>query len=175
MYFIWEGAEKVFPLRRIWEGFYWCRTYTPFEKELRRYFHLRRLNIFQHFDLRRHWEGFLFEKDLRSMELLQSSWDGFEKVRWIWEGNVPSQILCISHIKIKTTFRWQQDPIVDTSRFDQYVILTKFRKSEVAFFVNSVKWKTKIFTGVSAVIGVENRVIYYRVLSICRVVVWSVV
>ena len=91
MYFIWEGAEKVFPLRRIWEGFYWCRTYTPFEKELRRYFHLRRLNIFQHFDLRRHWEGFLFEKDLRSMELLQSSWDGFEKVRWIWEGNVPSQ------------------------------------------------------------------------------------
>ena len=90
MYFIWEGAEKVFPLRRIWEGFYWCRTYTPFEKELRRYFHLRRLNIFQHFDLRRHWEGFPFEKDLRSMELLQSSWDGFEKVRWIWEGNVPS-------------------------------------------------------------------------------------
>ena len=87
---IWEGVEKVFPLRRIWEGFYWCRTYTPFEKELRRHFHLRRLNIFQHLDLRRHWEGFLFEKELRSMELLQSSWDGFEKVRWIWEGNVPS-------------------------------------------------------------------------------------
>ena len=84
-------------------------------------------------------------------------------------------ILCISHIKITTTFRWQQDPIVDTSRFDQYVILTKFRKSQVAFSVNSVKWKTKIFTGVSAVIGVENRVIYYRVLSICRVVAWSVV
>ena len=82
----------------------WCRTCTPFEKELRRhfyweefekelrrYFHLRRLNTFQHFDLRRHWEGFPFEKDLRSMELLQSSWDGFEKVRWIWEGNVPSR------------------------------------------------------------------------------------
>ena len=70
----------------------------------------------------------------------------------------------ISYIKIKATFRWQQDPIVDTSRFDQYVILTKFRKSEVAFSVIIVKWKTKIFTGVSAVIGVENRVIYYRVL-----------
>ena len=101
MYFIWEGAEKVFPLRRIWEGFYWCRTYTPFEKELRRYFHLRRLNIFQHFDLRRHWEGFLFEKDLRSMELLQSSWDGFEKVRWIWEGNVPSLFF---HLKVYSMY-----------------------------------------------------------------------
>ena len=99
MYFIWEGAEKVFPLRRIWEGFFWCRTYTPFEKELRRYFHLRRLNIFQHFDLRRHWEGFLFEKDLRSMELLQSSGDGFEKVRWIWEGNVPSQKYIHKHLQ----------------------------------------------------------------------------
>ena len=73
----------------------WCRTCTSFEKELRRYFHLRRLNIFQHFDLRRHWEGFLFEKDLKSMELLQSSWDGFEKVRWIWEGNVPSLLFTL--------------------------------------------------------------------------------
>ena len=103
---IYDGFEKVFLLRRIWEGFYWCRTYTPFKKELRRYFHweesekvstdvhrtntpfkkelrryfhLRRLNIFQHSDLRRHWEGFPSEKDLRSMEILQNSWDGFEK------------------------------------------------------------------------------------------------
>ena len=101
---IWEGAEKVFPLRRIWEGFYWCRTYTPFEKELRRYFHLRRLNIFQHFDLRRHWEGFPFEKDLRSMELLQSSWDGFEKVRWIWEGNVPSHFFDANYFQLLQKF-----------------------------------------------------------------------
>ena len=39
MYSIWEGAEKVFPLRRIWEGFYWCKRYTPFEKELRSNLH----------------------------------------------------------------------------------------------------------------------------------------
>ena len=88
-YFHWEESEKVSTdVEHI--------HYTPFEKELRRYFHLRRLNIFQHFDLRRHWEGFLFEKDLRSMELLQSSWDGFEKVRWIWEGNVPSPFFLFS-------------------------------------------------------------------------------
>ena len=75
-YFHWEESEKVSTdVEHI--------HYTPFEKELRRYFHLRRLNIFQHFDLRRHWEGFLFEKDLKSMELLQSSWDGFE----IWDGS----------------------------------------------------------------------------------------
>ena len=92
-YFHWEESEKVSTdVEHI--------HYTPFEKELRRYFHLRRLNIFQHFDLRRHWEGFLFEKDLRSMELLQSSWDGFEKVRWIWEGNVPSPKSPFSGLKL---------------------------------------------------------------------------
>ena len=110
---IWEGSEKVFWLRRstlyvlrcFWEGF-------PFEKDLRRYsdwegapcmcwdgfekviwwvmreiwegsekvFWLRRSTLHV---LRWFWEGFVFEKVLRSMELLQSSWDGFE----IWDGS----------------------------------------------------------------------------------------
>ena len=74
----------ILHLRRSWVG-------ISIEKNLRRFSHLRRLNIFQHSDLRRHWEGFPSEKDLRSMELLQNSWDGFEKVRSIWEGNVPSR------------------------------------------------------------------------------------
>ena len=90
----------------------WCKTCTPFEKDLRRYsdwegapcmcwdgfekviwwvmreiwegsekvFWLRRSTLHV---LRWFWEGFIFEKDLRSMELLQSSWDGFE----IWDGS----------------------------------------------------------------------------------------
>ena len=93
----------ILHLRRSWVG-------ISIEKNLRRFSHLRRLNIFQHSDLRRHWEGFPSEKDLRSMELLQNSWDGFEKVRSISEGNVPSQAIDVNILVFfneeKNLLRW---------------------------------------------------------------------
>ena len=71
-------------LRRIWEGFYWCRTYTPFEKELRRYSDWEGPPCMC-------WDGFekviwwgRFEKELRRYSDWEGPpcmyWDGFEKV-----------------------------------------------------------------------------------------------
>ena len=91
MYSIWERAEKVFPLRRIWQGFYWCKTYTPFEKELRRYFHWEEsekvsTDVEHILHLRRSWEGIsIWEGWIFSNILI---WEGIEKVfllRRTWE------------------------------------------------------------------------------------------
>ena len=84
MHSIWEALEKVFWSRRstlyvfgwFWEGYLMREIWEGSEKV----FWLRRSTLHV---LRWFWEGFVFEKVLRSMELLQSSWDGFE----IWDGS----------------------------------------------------------------------------------------
>ena len=78
-------------MRRIWEGFYWCKTYTPFEKELRRYFHWEEsekvsTDVEHILHLRRSWEGIsIWEGWIFSNILI---WEGIEKVfllRRTWE------------------------------------------------------------------------------------------